>query len=71
MWIYQGSYNSTLDVIAGRMNKKYPHDEWLYSHGKHGTPVSVLIQQDRHILTQARLKNKQSATALDTSRKEL
>ena len=61
MWIYQGSYNSTLDIIAGCMNEKYPHDEWLYSHGKHGTPVPVLIQQDRRLLTEARTKNKLAA----------
>jgi len=58
MWIYQGSYGTTLDAIAGRMNEKYPKEEWLFSHGKHGTPVPVLIQQDRELLTQARIKNK-------------
>ena len=57
MWIYQGSYNATLDAIAGRMNEKYPQDEWLFSHNAHGTPVPVLIQQDRQLLTQARAKN--------------
>jgi hypothetical protein len=63
MWIYQGSYGTTLDAIAGRMNEKYPKEEWLYSHGKHGTPVSVLIQQDRRLLTEARSKNKKQTAS--------
>ena len=44
-----------------KFNDERDHEEWLYSHPKHGgysTPVPVLIQQDFKILNDIREKIK-------------
>ncbi len=42
---------------CAELNKKHTKYEWLWSHPEHGgdsTPIPVLIQQDRELLTKSR-----------------
>lgn len=59
MYVCRNHSSQDLDDTCDRLNLTDDFSEWLWSHPEHegnSTPVPVLIQQPRKILTQLRKK---------------
>tara|TARA_R100001460_G_scaffold90344_1_gene131916 strand:+ start:130 stop:513 length:384 start_codon:yes stop_codon:yes gene_type:complete len=57
VFVYKNKTAKQLEQLADKMNSKYTHSEFLWSHPNEGgdsTHVPCLIQQDRDKLTQLR-----------------